>query len=364
MAASSRCGSFASSTSASSASSAGGVAGPERCSCSRCVRGFPWLGPLLHLRPVGSAAVRWELVPALVGSSASSEAYRPRVSPVARTGSAQNNGLHQTGRGGAAGFPRCRPVIEARPAGEAGCCTERGTDRRAFVPPPSAVADAPSDLPRENVPSMGGHGQALQQSRSSMGPRPDILQHPLGAASTISFPSAPSWLGANGQTTNSGFPVVAPMPGEARPYNNALQRTGREGAALLLRRRPDVEARPAAERECSTLIEVATTTLRDERPHQYSALSAFERRGRQPRSRAPSSRCGWSGVQPRQRARSRCPRREAVTHSGKAPRLVGEGFFWFQEGEAISLGQGLPPRSPGRPGPTRIPAHRPATKVD
>ena len=32
-----------------------------------------------------------------------------------------NKGLHQTGRGGAAGFPRCRPVIEARPAGEAGC---------------------------------------------------------------------------------------------------------------------------------------------------------------------------------------------------------------------------------------------------
>ena len=32
-----------------------------------------------------------------------------------------NNGLHQTGRGGAAGFPRWRPVIEARPAGEAGC---------------------------------------------------------------------------------------------------------------------------------------------------------------------------------------------------------------------------------------------------
>jgi len=29
-----------------------------------------------------------------------------------------NNGLHQTGRGGAAA---ARPVVEARPAGEAGC---------------------------------------------------------------------------------------------------------------------------------------------------------------------------------------------------------------------------------------------------
>ena len=33
-----------------------------------------------------------------------------------------NNGLHQTGRGGVA-FRSMRPVVEARPAGEAGCCT-------------------------------------------------------------------------------------------------------------------------------------------------------------------------------------------------------------------------------------------------
>ena len=34
-----------------------------------------------------------------------------------------NNGLHQTGRGGAAVLLCCRPVVEARPAGEAGCST-------------------------------------------------------------------------------------------------------------------------------------------------------------------------------------------------------------------------------------------------
>ncbi len=33
-----------------------------------------------------------------------------------------NNALHQTGRGGAAGFLRRRPVVEARPAGERECC--------------------------------------------------------------------------------------------------------------------------------------------------------------------------------------------------------------------------------------------------
>jgi len=32
-----------------------------------------------------------------------------------------NNGLHQTGRGGAAVAFRRRPVVEARPAGEPGC---------------------------------------------------------------------------------------------------------------------------------------------------------------------------------------------------------------------------------------------------
>jgi hypothetical protein len=32
-----------------------------------------------------------------------------------------NNGLHQTGRGGAALSLCRRPVVEARPAGEAGC---------------------------------------------------------------------------------------------------------------------------------------------------------------------------------------------------------------------------------------------------
>ena len=34
-----------------------------------------------------------------------------------------NNGLHQTGRGGVAFAFRRRPVVEARPAGAAGCCS-------------------------------------------------------------------------------------------------------------------------------------------------------------------------------------------------------------------------------------------------
>ena len=38
-----------------------------------------------------------------------------------------NNGLHQTGRGGAVAS---RPVVEARPAGEAECCAGRGDARQ------------------------------------------------------------------------------------------------------------------------------------------------------------------------------------------------------------------------------------------
>ena len=41
-----------------------------------------------------------------------------------------NNGLHQTGREGVAFAFRCGPVVEAHPAGEAGCTGDRG-DRRS-----------------------------------------------------------------------------------------------------------------------------------------------------------------------------------------------------------------------------------------
>ena len=104
-----------------------------------------------------------------------------------------NNGLHQTGRVGAAAS---RPVVEARPAGEAKCCTERGTDRRGFVPPPSAVADAPSVLQLGNGPawaamvrSFGGPGPRWELARVSSSirlaqSRPSRLhQRPRGSGS-------------------------------------------------------------------------------------------------------------------------------------------------------------------------------------
>jgi hypothetical protein len=41
-----------------------------------------------------------------------------------------NNGLHQTGRGGVALAPRRGPVVEARPAGEPGCCADARASQR------------------------------------------------------------------------------------------------------------------------------------------------------------------------------------------------------------------------------------------
>jgi len=45
------------------------------------------------------------------------------LEPLGPTSVPHNNGLHQTGRGGVAFAFRRRPVVEARPAGEAGCST-------------------------------------------------------------------------------------------------------------------------------------------------------------------------------------------------------------------------------------------------
>jgi len=135
----------------------------------------------------------------------------------------QNNALERTRR---VGVPRLRgAVVRVSPRRSTQCWTDRGTDRSAFVPPPSAVADAPAGRALGNVPAWAALVRSLQRSRPALGTCPDILQHPVGQVSTPSLPSAYSWLGINGETTNSGFPVVAPKQGAARPSNKGLERT-------------------------------------------------------------------------------------------------------------------------------------------
>ena len=160
-----------------------------------------------------------------------------------------NNGLHQTGRGGVAFASRRRPVVEARPAGEPECCTDRRTDRRIFVPPPSAVAEAHPcyrDQTDQHWRRWSGPSAASAFYRKSLEhlPRscrlgPDRLRfhgHRRGSASVInhlvrSFTIGTSWLGG------------------ARPHNNALHQTGRGGVAFRSSR-PVVEARLAGEGRC------------------------------------------------------------------------------------------------------------------
>ena len=105
------------------------------------------------------------------------------------------------------------------------CWTDRGTDRSASVPPPSAVADAPAARTVGNVPAWAVLVRSLHRPRPALGACPGIFRHPVGPVSTRSLPSASSWLGTNDQTTNSGFPVVTPRQGTVRPSNKGLERT-------------------------------------------------------------------------------------------------------------------------------------------
>jgi len=135
---------------------------------------------------------------------------------------ASNNALERTRR---VGVPASRAIIRVSPRRSTQCWTDRETDRSAFVPPPSAVAEAPSALVLGNGPAWAVLVGSFHQHRPSLGARPGNLQYPVGPVRTQSFPSASSWLGVNGQTTDSGFPVVAPKQGAARPSNKGLERT-------------------------------------------------------------------------------------------------------------------------------------------
>ena len=161
----------------------------------------------------------------------------------------QNKALHQTRRGGVA-LRSPRPVVEARLAGEGRCCTDRGTDRKVPVPPPSAAVDAPLCYRAQTAPAW----KALVRSISGLG----LLSEPARPSSNIMSTAArPSRFhrhlrGSTSVTKGLGpaFTIGTPRLGCVRPYNNGWHQPGREGAAGFLRRRPVVEARPAGEPEC------------------------------------------------------------------------------------------------------------------
>jgi hypothetical protein len=161
----------------------------------------------------------------------------------------QNNGLHQTGRGGVAFASRRRPVIEARPAGEPGCCTDRRTDQRHHRASALCGRGSSSWLPGTNgsawvavvrpSSSLGLLSELAQPSSNIMsaGARPSRFhQHPGGSTSAV-------------KRLDRSFTIGSPRPGGARPYNNALHLTKGGGVPAS---QAVVEAPFAGERECWT----------------------------------------------------------------------------------------------------------------
>ena len=187
-------------------------------------------------------------------------------------GTASNKALHQTGRGGAAGFLRRRPVVEARPAGERWCSTHLGVSHRLRGSWSSesrglVVVTTRAQHPRRSGGEVVNPGswprvrhsgwsaqnvhRVLAVSLTAWRGRSPWAQ-PKGLACGSSPHGLPLPLGlASGSTAaNSDRAPEPTVPKTNRVSNNALHQTGRGGAAGFLRSRPVVEARPAGEAEC------------------------------------------------------------------------------------------------------------------
>mgnify|MGYP007054666839 CR=1 FL=1 len=134
------------------------------------------------------------------------------------------------------------------------CCTDRRTDRKIVVPPPSAAADAHPCYRAQTAPAW----QALVRPFVGIGLLSELAQPSSNIMSTVARPSR-FHRQSRGPTSvikrlGRAFTIGTSRLGGARPHNNGLHQTGREGAAVAFRWRPVVEARPAGERGCSTLF--------------------------------------------------------------------------------------------------------------
>ena len=100
-----------------------------------------------------------------------------RMRVVTQGRGAQNNGLHQTGREGVAHFVRRGPVVEARPAGEAGCSTHRGGARSTACmgTPDSAIRNSGGANKGQDLPSAGSTVSMAPRGATSLDPRLAVL---------------------------------------------------------------------------------------------------------------------------------------------------------------------------------------------
>ncbi len=158
-----------------------------------------------------------------------------------------NKALHQTRR---RGVPASRAVVEGRLAGEGWCCTDRRTDRKILVPPPSAVAEAHPCYRAQTAPAwkalirpfsgvglLSGPARPSSNIMSTAARPPRFHRHPHGSTSVINRLALRITIGTS-------------RLGGARPHNNALQLTRGASEASGLRRTRHSLVPLAAEREC------------------------------------------------------------------------------------------------------------------
>ena len=170
------------------------------------------------------------------------------IRAVARNNQPHNNDLHQTGRGGAAVSSRCRPVVEARPAGEAGCYLYSGRQpigTAMFNRHGEAVLNhlsapmgcAPNQIfgsPRKasGFKVRGGLGRSVGPPTSAASPRAaPVYRHPF-------------WLSSRAWRSLVAVRVVAP---NRQTDNNGLEQTGRAGVPAS---RAIVRVAPCSSSQC------------------------------------------------------------------------------------------------------------------
>ncbi len=148
-----------------------------------------------------------------------------------------NNGLHQTGRGGVAA---ARPVVEARPAGEAKCSTYPRGDRLTRRPSESAARPRKETSPNHVLgsPTLApGSPNVRGSAVSSTSKAPN------------SWERSPTTKAGSRKT--SGMEHARVVGPNKRTQNNALERTRRVGVPAA---RAVVRVSPCRSTRCWTCI--------------------------------------------------------------------------------------------------------------
>ena len=145
------------------------------------------------------------------------------------------------------------------------CCTDRRTERKILVPPPSAVADAHPCYRAQTAPAW----KALVRPFSGVGLLSELAQPSSNFMSTAARPSRfhrhPRATTSMTKGLGPAFTIGTSMLACARPHNNGLQltRSARCAPSAFRSWGQSLRAALAAEAECSTLLARAARTASD-----------------------------------------------------------------------------------------------------